>query len=160
MKAANEEVQKVLENSGLKLDLCDPTLNLSRDQLDNMPVLGKTRNIRLSVLTIYSWLTNVALKSQNTYTHTYSYNRCTTRKQLKDSLHVSLHVWESVKPFSKAIICSKLWAEVLCHTPLVFRKCGHFLRNKLWVHYQKIVAHGILNGGTYLIAFWLSFLWL
>ena len=54
MKAANEEVQKVLGNTGLNLDLCDPTLNLSREQLDNMPVLGKTRNIRLSVLSIYS----------------------------------------------------------------------------------------------------------
>lgn len=89
MKAANEEVQKVLGNTGLNLDLCDPTLNLSREQLDNMPVLGKTRNIRLSVLSIYSWLSKVTLKSQNTYTHTYSYNRCTTRKQLKDSFHVN-----------------------------------------------------------------------
>lgn len=41
MKAAHEEVQKVLKDSGLKADPSDPTLNLTRDQLDNMPVLGK-----------------------------------------------------------------------------------------------------------------------
>lgn len=41
MKAAREEVQKVLEDSGLTVDPSDPTLNLTRDQLDNMPVLGK-----------------------------------------------------------------------------------------------------------------------
>ncbi|KAM9720045.1 cytochrome P450 7A1 [Menidia menidia] len=39
LKAANKEVQKVLEDSGQTVDPSDPTLNLSRDQLDNMPVL-------------------------------------------------------------------------------------------------------------------------
>lgn len=37
MKAACEEVQRVLGD--LKVDPSDPSLNLSRDQLDNMPVL-------------------------------------------------------------------------------------------------------------------------
>lgn len=41
MKAACVEVKKVLDDSGLKVDPSDPTLNLTRDQLDNMPVLGK-----------------------------------------------------------------------------------------------------------------------
>ncbi len=44
MKAACEEVQKVLKVSGLTVDPTDPTLNLTRDQLDNMPVLGKITN--------------------------------------------------------------------------------------------------------------------
>lgn len=44
MKAAYKEVQKVLNNSGLKVDPSDPTLNLTRDQLNNMPVLGKILN--------------------------------------------------------------------------------------------------------------------
>uniref|UniRef100_A0A673CIZ8 Cytochrome P450, family 7, subfamily A, polypeptide 1 n=1 Tax=Sphaeramia orbicularis TaxID=375764 RepID=A0A673CIZ8_9TELE len=39
MKAAREEVHKVLEESGLTIDPADPSLNLTRDQLDNMPVL-------------------------------------------------------------------------------------------------------------------------
>lgn len=44
MKAASEEVQKVLKDSGLTVDPINPTLNLTRDQLDNMPVLGKITN--------------------------------------------------------------------------------------------------------------------
>lgn len=44
MKAAYKEVQKVLNNSGLKVDPIDPTLNLTRDQLNDMPVLGKILN--------------------------------------------------------------------------------------------------------------------
>lgn len=44
MKAARKEVQKVLEDSGLTADPSDPTLNLTRDQLDNMPVLGIITN--------------------------------------------------------------------------------------------------------------------
>ncbi|XP_061152214.1 cytochrome P450 7A1 [Syngnathus typhle] len=39
MKAAREEVQRVLESSGQTINPSDPTLNLKRDQLDNMPVL-------------------------------------------------------------------------------------------------------------------------
>lgn len=39
MKAAREEVQKVFKSSGQTVDLSDPTLKLTRDQLDNMPVL-------------------------------------------------------------------------------------------------------------------------
>ncbi|KAG8014395.1 Cholesterol 7-alpha-monooxygenase [Nibea albiflora] len=39
MKAACEEVHKVLEDSGLTADPNDPTLKLTREQLDNMPVL-------------------------------------------------------------------------------------------------------------------------
>ncbi|CAG11640.1 unnamed protein product, partial [Tetraodon nigroviridis] len=39
MKAAREEVQKVFETFGLKIDPDNPTLNLTRDVLDNMPVL-------------------------------------------------------------------------------------------------------------------------
>lgn len=41
MKAAREEVKKVLEAAGLTVDPNNPTLNLSREQLDDMPVLGK-----------------------------------------------------------------------------------------------------------------------
>lgn len=41
MKAAREEVQKVLQDAGHTADPCDPALNLRRDQLDKMPVLGK-----------------------------------------------------------------------------------------------------------------------
>lgn len=44
MKAAQQEVQKVLAVAGLTVSPSDPTLNLTRDQLDNMPVLGKTTN--------------------------------------------------------------------------------------------------------------------
>lgn len=40
MKAAREEVQKVFDTFGLKIDPDNPTLNLTRDVLDNMPVLG------------------------------------------------------------------------------------------------------------------------
>lgn len=39
MRSAREEVQKIF--SGLKVDPYETTLNLTRDQLDNMPVLGK-----------------------------------------------------------------------------------------------------------------------
>lgn len=39
MKAAYEEVRKVLEDSNLTVDPCNPTLNLTRDQLDNMHIL-------------------------------------------------------------------------------------------------------------------------
>ncbi|KAF3858888.1 hypothetical protein F7725_012089 [Dissostichus mawsoni] len=38
-EAAREEVLKILEDSGLTVDPSNPTLNLTRDQLDNMPVL-------------------------------------------------------------------------------------------------------------------------
>lgn len=41
MKAGRAEVLKILEDSGLTVDPSNPTLNLTRDQLDNMPVLGK-----------------------------------------------------------------------------------------------------------------------
>lgn len=40
MKAAREEVQKVFNTFGLKIDPDNRTLNLTRDVLDNMPVLG------------------------------------------------------------------------------------------------------------------------
>lgn len=39
MKAAQEEVKRVLDAAGLTPDPKNPTLNLTRDQLDNMPVL-------------------------------------------------------------------------------------------------------------------------
>lgn len=41
MKAAQKEVERVLRESGPTVDPNELTLNLSRDQLDNMPVLGK-----------------------------------------------------------------------------------------------------------------------
>lgn len=41
MKAAREEVQNVLRDSGQTIDPCNPQLNLTRDQLDKMCVLGK-----------------------------------------------------------------------------------------------------------------------
>lgn len=44
MKAAREEVQKVFDTSGLKIDPDNPTVNLTRDVLDNMPVLGNVVN--------------------------------------------------------------------------------------------------------------------
>lgn len=40
MKAAREEVQRVFDSFGLRIDPHNPTLNLTRDVLDNMPVLG------------------------------------------------------------------------------------------------------------------------
>lgn len=50
MKAAGEEVQKILEDSGQTIDPNDPKLNLTRDQLDKMPVLDSIINeaMRLS----------------------------------------------------------------------------------------------------------------
>ncbi|XP_038127996.1 cytochrome P450 7A1 [Cyprinodon tularosa] len=39
MKAAQKEVQEVLRDCGLKVDHDEPMLNLTREQLDNMPVL-------------------------------------------------------------------------------------------------------------------------
>ncbi|TWW73409.1 Cholesterol 7-alpha-monooxygenase [Takifugu flavidus] len=39
IKAAREEAQKVFETFGVKIDPHNPTLNLTRDVLDNMPVL-------------------------------------------------------------------------------------------------------------------------
>lgn len=44
MKAAREEVQKVFDTSGLKIGPDNPTVNLTRDVLDNMPVLGNVVN--------------------------------------------------------------------------------------------------------------------
>lgn len=41
MKAAREEVQRVLEAAGQTVNPNDPTINLKREQLDNMPVLGE-----------------------------------------------------------------------------------------------------------------------
>lgn len=41
MEAAREEVQKILQDSGMIVDPCNPELNLTREQLDKMPVLGK-----------------------------------------------------------------------------------------------------------------------
>lgn len=41
MKAANEEVKKILESSGQRVDHSKPQLTLSREDLDNMPVIGK-----------------------------------------------------------------------------------------------------------------------
>lgn len=40
MKAATEEVKNVFESSNQKVDPKDPKLVLTREQLDNMPVLG------------------------------------------------------------------------------------------------------------------------
>ncbi|XP_024247572.1 cytochrome P450 7A1-like [Oncorhynchus tshawytscha] len=39
MKAANEEVKKILESSGQRVDHSKPQLTLSREDLDNMPVI-------------------------------------------------------------------------------------------------------------------------
>ncbi|KAM6948898.1 cytochrome P450 7A1 [Aplochiton taeniatus] len=39
MQAANEEVKQILESSGQRVDPGNPTLTLTREQLDNMPVL-------------------------------------------------------------------------------------------------------------------------
>lgn len=48
LKAAQKEVRKVLRDSGLTMDHDEPNmLNLSRNQLDNMPVLGKITKIYL-----------------------------------------------------------------------------------------------------------------
>lgn len=41
MKAANEEVKNILESSGQRVDPSKPQLTLSREDLDNMPVIGK-----------------------------------------------------------------------------------------------------------------------
>lgn len=49
MKAARKEVKSVLEAAGLTVDPSDPALNLTRDQLDNMPVLGKIMTLPLCV---------------------------------------------------------------------------------------------------------------
>lgn len=40
MKAAHEEVQKVVGTMGVVGDPSTHRINLTRDQLDNMPVLG------------------------------------------------------------------------------------------------------------------------
>lgn len=40
MKAAREEVQRILNESDQTADPNDPRLKLTREQLDNMPVLG------------------------------------------------------------------------------------------------------------------------
>lgn len=45
IKAAYKEVNKVLKDSRLKVDPNDPTLNLTRNQLDNMPVMGKPPHV-------------------------------------------------------------------------------------------------------------------
>lgn len=50
MKAAREEAQKVFETFGVKIDNHNPTLNLTRDVLDNMPVLGNIVNTRIGLL--------------------------------------------------------------------------------------------------------------
>lgn len=44
MKAAREEAQKVFDTFGVNIDPHNPTLNLTRDVLDNMPVLGNIVN--------------------------------------------------------------------------------------------------------------------
>lgn len=41
MRAATAEVRSVLEGSHQKADPANPQLVLTREQLDNMPVLGK-----------------------------------------------------------------------------------------------------------------------
>lgn len=46
MKAAREEVQKILDDAGLTVDPSDPKLKLTRDQLDNMPVLGNNDRLK------------------------------------------------------------------------------------------------------------------
>lgn len=53
LKAAREEVQKLFTDSGLTVHSGDPSLNLTREQLDNMPVLGKTQS-KNEILTFYS----------------------------------------------------------------------------------------------------------
>lgn len=41
MKAATEEVRHVFASSNQKVDPKDPQLMLTREQLDNMPVIGR-----------------------------------------------------------------------------------------------------------------------
>lgn len=41
MRAATAEVNSILESSHQKADPMNPQLILTREQLDNMPVLGK-----------------------------------------------------------------------------------------------------------------------
>lgn len=43
MKAASEEVKKIFESSNQRADPKDPRLVLTREQLDNTPVLGRER---------------------------------------------------------------------------------------------------------------------
>ena len=43
MKAAREEVQKVLQSTGQQVEPNGPRLTLTREELDNMHVLGKFR---------------------------------------------------------------------------------------------------------------------
>lgn len=52
MKAAREEVQKVFDTFGLKVDPNNSTLNLTREHLDNMPVLGNMTSKESYLLSI------------------------------------------------------------------------------------------------------------
>lgn len=51
MKAATAEIKKIFESSNQKVDPKDPQLILTREQLDNMPVLG-TAIITVKILNI------------------------------------------------------------------------------------------------------------
>ena len=67
LRAATEEVEKVLESTGQRPDPKGPRLTLTREQLDNLPVLGEisrgdrgtTKHFRflmqLSVINLKKW---------------------------------------------------------------------------------------------------------
>lgn len=74
MKAALEEVQKVLEDAGLTVNPNDPTLNLTREQLDNTPVLGKITNRENTMTTnIDKFKSNIAYMPHTTHMHVLSF---------------------------------------------------------------------------------------
>ena len=56
MKAAREEVQKVLQSTGQKAEPNGPRLTLTREELDNMHVLGTFRTHICSVPQICSYV--------------------------------------------------------------------------------------------------------
>ncbi|KAG7221022.1 hypothetical protein INR49_031193 [Caranx melampygus] len=66
MKAAREEVQEVLKSSCQTPDLSDPTLKLTRDQLDNMPVLD---SIIKEAMRLSSASMNVRVAKENFLLH-------------------------------------------------------------------------------------------
>ncbi|XP_061587486.1 cytochrome P450 7A1 [Cololabis saira] len=66
MKAASHEVQKVLQDSGLTVDPSEPNLNLSREQLDNMPVLD---SIIKEAMRLSSASMNVRVAKENFLLH-------------------------------------------------------------------------------------------
>uniref|UniRef100_A0A3P9KYK9 Cholesterol 7-alpha-monooxygenase n=1 Tax=Oryzias latipes TaxID=8090 RepID=A0A3P9KYK9_ORYLA len=62
MKAAQQEVQKVLEESGSTTNLRDSTLNLTRDQLDKLPIMD---SIIKEAMRLSSASLNVRIAKEN-----------------------------------------------------------------------------------------------